>query len=73
MFKGSERAVVPDRDRPESPGDGAQMPSQEPGPAARCQATEDEDGQIGEVRHHHQIGESRVRGVHDGDGSARTS
>jgi hypothetical protein len=49
------------------------MPAEEAGPAGGGQSTEDEDAQIGEVRHDDQVGESRIHGVHGDDGTPRTS
>jgi hypothetical protein len=71
LLQGREGTVVTDRDRPDGPDDSGEVPSQKSWPAAGGHAAEDENAQVGEVRHHHEIGKSRVDGIHDADGTAR--
>jgi len=73
LLQRRERTVVPDGDRTQRPRHGTEMPGQEPWPPVGRQPAEDEDAQVGEVRPDDQIGESRRDGVHDDDGTSRTS
>jgi hypothetical protein len=72
LLQRGERAVVPQGDRPRRPDDRGEMPPEDPGPARRGQSAEHEHAEICEVRHDHEIGEGRVHGVHDADGTAQT-
>jgi hypothetical protein len=73
LLERRERTVVPDGDGPDGPDDSGEMPPEHPGPPAGGQSAENENAQVCEVRHDHDIGEGRIHGVHNADLTARTS